>query len=87
VELSSENKLQLLIPAGFAHGFSVLSEIAQLAYKCNTFYHRESEAGIRYDDPELNIDWQVSTDKAIVSSKDLALPMMAQCRNTFQYKG
>ena len=87
VELSSENKLQLLIPAGFAHGFSVLSESAQLAYKCNTFYHRESEAGIRYDDPELNIDWQVSPDKAIVSSKDLALPMMAQCRNTFQYKG
>src|ERR1700722_6774400 len=87
VELSAENKLQLLIPAGFAHGFSVLSETAQLAYKCNALYHKESEAGIRYDDPELNIDWQVPADKAIVSAKDLALPTMAQCRNTFQYKG
>jgi dTDP-4-dehydrorhamnose 3,5-epimerase len=87
VELSAENKLQLLIPAGFAHGFSVLSETAQLAYKCNTLYHKESEGGIRYNDPELNIDWQVPADKAIVSSKDLALPTMAQSRNTFQYKG
>ena len=87
VELSSDNKMQLLIPAGFAHGFSVLSETAQLAYKCNTLYHKESEAGIRYDDPALNIDWQVPAHKAIVSAKDLDLPAMAQCRNTFQYKG
>ena len=87
VELSAENKQQLLIPAGFAHGFSVLSETAQLAYKCNTLYHKESEGGIRYNDPELNIDWQVPPDKAIVSAKDLALPTMAQSRNTFQYKG
>ena len=87
VELSSDNKMQLLIPAGFAHGFSVLSETAQLAYKCNTLYHKESEAGIRYDDPALNIDWQVPAHKAIVSAKDQDLPTMAQCRNTFQYKG
>ncbi len=87
VELSADNKLQLFIPAGFAHGFSVLSDTAQLAYKCNTLYHKESEGGIRYDDPELHIDWQIPADKAIVSAKDLALPTMAQCRNTFQYKG
>jgi dTDP-4-dehydrorhamnose 3,5-epimerase len=87
VELSAENKWQLLIPAGFAHGFSVLSEAAELAYKCDALYHKESEGGIRFDDPDLNIDWKVPADKAIVSSKDLVLPMMAQCPNTFQYKG
>jgi dTDP-4-dehydrorhamnose 3,5-epimerase len=87
IELSAENKLQLLIPHGFAHGFSVLSETAQLAYKCDRLYSKESEGGIRYDDPRLNIDWQISTDKAIVSDKDLQLPNFADCRNTFTYNG
>jgi dTDP-4-dehydrorhamnose 3,5-epimerase len=87
IELSAENKLQLLIPHGFAHGFSVLSETAQLAYKCDRLYSKESEGGIRYDDPQLNIDWQISTDKAIVSDKDLQLPNFADCRNTFTYNG
>ena len=87
IELSAENKLQFLIPAGFAHGFSVLSETAELAYKCNSLYSKESEAGIRFDAPELGIDWQVPTDKAIVSPKDLELPNLSDCRNTFQYKG
>lgn len=87
IELSAENKLQLLIPHGFAHGFSVLSETAQLAYKCDNLYSKESEAGIRYDDPQLKIDWQVPADKAIVSEKDIVLPAFAQCRNTFEYKG
>ena len=87
IELSAENKLQFLIPAGFAHGFSVLSETAELAYKCNSLYSKESEAGIHYDAPELGIDWQVPTDKAIVSPKDLELPNLSDCRNTFQYKG
>jgi dTDP-4-dehydrorhamnose 3,5-epimerase len=87
VELSSENKRQLLIPRGFAHGFSVLSETAQLAYKCDGFYSKESEGGIRFDDPQLNIDWGIPAGKAIVSAKDLELPPFAQCRNTFQYNG
>ena len=87
VELSAENKLQFLIPHGFAHGFSVLSETADVAYKCDAFYSKESEGGIRYDAPELHIDWQIPADKAIVSSKDLGLPAFADCRNTFQYLG
>jgi dTDP-4-dehydrorhamnose 3,5-epimerase len=86
VELSAENKKQFLIPAGFAHGFSVLSETAEVAYKCDAFYHKESEGGIRYDDPVLNIDWLVPSEKAIVSVKDLELPNFASCRNNFQFK-
>jgi dTDP-4-dehydrorhamnose 3,5-epimerase len=83
VELSDENQRQLLVPRGFAHGFSVLSETAAVFYKCDAFYHKASEGGIRYDDPQLNIDWQIPAGKAIVSSKDLELPVFAQCRNNF----
>jgi len=83
VELSADNCRQLLVPRGFAHGFSVLSEIAEVSYKCDAFYHKESEGGIRFDDPELNIDWQVPVAKAIVSQKDLDLPPFANCRNNF----
>ena len=85
IELSAENKKQFLIPAGFAHGFSVLSETAEVSYKCDAFYHKESEGGIRYDDPTLNIDWLVPSEKAIVSVKDLELPGFASCRNNFQF--
>jgi dTDP-4-dehydrorhamnose 3,5-epimerase len=87
IELSAENKLQFLIPPGFLHGFSVLSETAEVAYKCDNFYNKESESGVRYNDPELNIDWQIPAGKVIVSAKDLELPLLAQSRNTFQYKG
>ena len=85
IELTAENKKQFLIPAGFAHGFSVLSETAEISYKCDGFYNKDSEGGIRFDDPVLNIDWQVPTGKTIVSSKDLELPGFANCRNNFQY--
>lgn len=85
IELSAENRLQLLIPRGFAHGFSVLSETAQLAYKCDALYNKESEAGIRFDDPGLGIDWLIPADKLIVSEKDRELPLFSQCRNTFTY--
>jgi dTDP-4-dehydrorhamnose 3,5-epimerase len=84
VELSSDNKRQLLLPRGFAHGFSVLSETAEVSYKCDGLYHKESEGGIRYDDPRLNIDWQIPAEKAIVSPKDLDLPQFANFRNNFQ---
>ena len=83
VELSAENKRQLLLPRGFAHGFSVLSETAEVSYKCDGLYHKESEAGIRYDDPQLGIDWQVPPGQAVVSTKDLELPLFAGCRNNF----
>ena len=59
VELSGENKLMMIIPRGFAHGFSVLSETAVFAYKCDNFYCKESEGGIRFDDPTLAIDWRI----------------------------
>jgi dTDP-4-dehydrorhamnose 3,5-epimerase len=74
VVLSAENKKQLMVPHGFAHGFSVLSETASVIYKVDQFYHKDSERGIRYDDATLNIDWQVKADEVIVSDKDLILP-------------
>lgn len=85
VELSADNKKQLLIPAGFAHGFSVLSQTAIVLYKCDQFYHKESEAGIRYDDPALQIDWKIEKGKEVISEKDLALPYFENCRNNFEY--
>ena len=85
VELSSDNKRELLVPRGFAHGFSVLSDTAEVSYKCDGLYDKASEGGIRFDDPQLNIDWQLPLDKAIVSSKDLALPVFAECRNNFKF--
>ena len=74
IELSSLNRKRLLIPKGFAHGFLVLSESADVLYKCDEYYHPESEGGIRYDDLQLAIDWQIKQDKRIVSDKDLNLP-------------
>lgn len=71
VELSGENKKQLFIPRGFAHGFVVLSKTAQFFYKCDNFYNKESEGTIKFDDPTLNIDWQFPKSKLKVSEKDL----------------
>lgn len=70
VELSAENKKQLFIPKGFAHGYAVLSEAAEVFYKCDTPYHKESESGIFFNDPELNIDWKINLADAILSDKD-----------------
>lgn len=74
VILSATNKKQLMVPHGFAHGFSVLSETASVLYKVDQVYHKDSERGIRYDDPILNIDWQLTPEEIIVSEKDLILP-------------
>ena len=70
VELSDENKRQLFIPRGFLHGFSVLSETAVFAYKCDNLYAPQSEFGIRFDDPDIGVDWGVPADKIITSDKD-----------------
>lgn len=78
VELSAENFIQLMIPGGFAHGFSVLSDHALIQYKCDSYYHPESESGIRYDDPDLRIDWKIDPEMAIVSEKDAKLPYFKQ---------
>ena len=72
--LSSQNRKQMLIPKGFAHGFSVLSSIAIVLYKCDDFYFPETEGGISYRDPNLKIQWQIEPGKEIVSEKDKNLP-------------
>ena len=70
IELSEENKKQILITKGFAHGFSVLSETAVVMYKCDEYYHPESESGIIYNDKDMNIAWHIEEGKEIVSEKD-----------------
>lgn len=85
MELSAENKKQLFIPKGFAHGFSVLSEQAEVFYKCDEYYDKSSEAGIIYNDRQLNIDWQIPSDKEIISEKDLILPSFSDHHNNFNY--
>ncbi|MBQ8155655.1 MAG: dTDP-4-dehydrorhamnose 3,5-epimerase [Prevotella sp.] len=75
VELTEDNHRQIFIPKGFAHGFAVLSDIAVFQYKCDEFYHPESEGGISLLDSELGIDWKIPTDKAILSSKDTKHPL------------
>ena len=74
IELTEENKLQFYVPRGFAHGFSVLSETAIFAYKCDNFYNKASESGIMYNDEELKIDWKLPLDKVLISEKDQILP-------------
>ncbi len=69
-ELSDENQFQLFIPRHFLHGFSVLSDTAIFAYKVDNLYNPGSEFGIRYDDPEIGIDWRIPADKVIASEKD-----------------
>ena len=83
IELSSENKTQLLIPQGFAHGYSVLSETAEVFYKCDCFYNKTAEGGILYNDPSLNIDWKITADKAIVSEKDTLYTGLHQAEHNF----
>ncbi|WP_222165307.1 dTDP-4-dehydrorhamnose 3,5-epimerase [Edaphocola aurantiacus] len=76
VELSGENNKQLYIPKGFAHGYSVLSETAVFVYKCDQFYNKDAEAGIRYNDPILNIDWKIPASAMLLSEKDVDLPFL-----------
>lgn len=83
IVLSAENKKQLLVPQGFAHGFSVLSETAVVSYKCDQYYNKPSEGGILYNDTSLNIDWGMDLATAIVSEKDLILPNIENCNSQF----
>ena len=75
IELNEENKKQLFIPKGFAHGFSVLTDSADVMYKCDALYNKQSESGLIFNDPSLNIDWKLSAGEMIVSEKDLILPV------------
>ena len=84
VELSEDNHYQMFIPHGFAHGFSVLSETAVFQYKCDQFYHPESDAGISILDESLGIDWRIPTDKAILSDKDTRHPLFKDFVTPFE---
>lgn len=85
IELSGENKRQLLIPKGFAHGFSVLSDEVIVNYKCDNFYQPDAERGILYNDPELNIDWKIDLEHAVVSAKDKVNPPLLKAEINFIY--
>jgi dTDP-4-dehydrorhamnose 3,5-epimerase len=74
IELTATNKLQLYVPRGFGHGFSVLSETAVFSYKCDNFYDKLSEGSVIWNDEDLNIDWQVPSEDVILSEKDKSVP-------------
>lgn len=77
VELTPENKLQLYVPRGFGHGFSVISDNAVFAYKCDNFYNKESEGSVKYNDKNLQIDWKLDEKDMILSEKDENAPSFA----------
>lgn len=81
-ELSEENHRQFFIPRGFAHGFSVLSERAVFAYKCDNLYHPEAEGGVLLSDPDLAIDWQIPEELRIISEKDTKHPLLRDLKIT-----
>lgn len=82
VRLSAKNKRQLFVPRGFAHGFVVLSETAIFCYKCDNFYAKEAEGSIRFDDPSLNIDWEIDLTKVQLSEKDNLSPAFGAHRSS-----
>lgn len=85
-ELSAENKLQLLVPQGFAHGYSVLSETAEVFYKCDNFWNKESEGGVLYNDEALGIDWKIPKGKEMVSEKDKHQRRLSEIDHNFVYQ-
>ena len=85
VELTGEKQNQLFIPRGFAHGFSVLSDEAVFQYKCDNFYHPESEGAVAWDDPQLGIDWQLPKEHIILSQKDTHHPLLSEIESPFLY--
>ena len=85
IELSEDNKRQLFIPRGFAHGFSVLTPEAIFQYKCDNYYNRESEGAIAWNDPQLAIDWRIPADKVLLSEKDRNHPTLATADYLFDY--
>ena len=84
VELTEDNHRQLFIPHGFAHGFVVLSEEAIFQYKCDNFYHKESEGAIAWNDPEINIDWTIPFEDVILSDKDKVNPLLKDAEWLFE---
>ena len=86
VELTGENHLQFFIPRGFAHGFSVLSDEVVFQYKCDNFYAPQSEGALAWDDPNLGIDWEIPSEKVILSEKDKHHPCLKDADWLFNYK-
>jgi len=84
IELSAENKLQLLIPHGFAHGYAVLSDTSEVFYKCDNYYDKASEGGIYYNDPQLKVEWKINLNEAIISDKDQKQPMFKDAVISFE---
>lgn len=85
VELTEDNHRQFFVPKGFAHGFSVLSEIAVFQYKCDEFYHPEADAGISILDESLGIDWRIPLEEAVLSEKDTRHPLLSGFESPFVY--
>ena len=85
VELTEDNHLQFFIPKGFAHGFVVLSDVAVFQYKCDNFYHPETDGGISILDDSLGIDWKISTQNAILSEKDTKHPLLKDFDSPFDF--
>ena len=85
VELTGENHRQFFVPRGFAHGFAVLSDEVLFQYKCDNFYAPQSEGGIAWNDPDLNIDWRIPMDKVILSEKDQKHPCLKDYESDFDY--
>ncbi|AMC01354.1 dTDP-4-dehydrorhamnose 3,5-epimerase [Aerococcus viridans] len=83
VELTEENKKQLLVPKGFAHGFITLTDNVEVQYKVDEYYSPENDRSIRFDDPEINVDWGI--DSPILSEKDLSAPMLSESDANFKY--
>lgn len=82
-ELSEENKRQMFVPRGFAHGFAVLSEEALFQYRCDNYYTPTQERGIAWNDPELGIDWGIPTQEVILSEKDTRNPLLKDAIDLF----
>ncbi len=86
IELSADNGRQLLIPAGFAHGFVSLQDDTEIIYKCSDYYAPECDRALAHDDPQLDINWGVSRAKRILSDKDAAAPALADLDSPFRYE-
>jgi dTDP-4-dehydrorhamnose 3,5-epimerase len=85
VELSDENAFQLWIPVGFGHGFCVLSDVADFVYKCTAYYDPQTEAGIRFDDPAVGIEWPLAREETIYSERDRDAPTLAEVRDQLPF--
>jgi dTDP-4-dehydrorhamnose 3,5-epimerase len=85
VELTADNHTQLFVPRGFAHGFVVLSDFATFFYKCDNYYHKLSEGGINFNDPQLGINWKLPSDELLLSEKDLMLKSLNDISETLRF--